>query len=108
MNMAKYRAAQARRKRRELAQRREYMADFDLSAHAPDTLALIEDGSIEICPICRGLSAYAWQDASEDGGPIAHIGAASGLGEWQCGHCRAYLVAADSILTANVFTHCDD
>ena len=29
-----------------------------------DTRALILDGSIEVCPCCWELSAYAWQDVN--------------------------------------------
>ena len=82
--------------------------------------SLVLDGSIEICPCCGELSAYAWEntdayDVFTDGiipggfvpasGSVAHIGCSSGLGEWECGHCRRHLVEADSVLLSECFTH---
>ena len=87
-----------------------------------DVQDLIEDGSIETCPCCGELSAYAWQDADaydefEDGiipggftpepGTVAHIGTASGF-EWECGHCGAHLVAEDSPINHPCYTHSED
>ena len=65
------------------------------------------------CPQCLALSAYAWQDTNipgesdyqSDYTAVYHIGAASGLGEWQCGKCKTYLVDSDSVLLAECFTH---
>ena len=74
------------------------------------TKSLVLDGSIEICPCCNRLSAYAYQDTTaydefEDdcvpGGfvpnknSIASIGCA-GFKEWQCGHCHQYLAEVDA------------
>ncbi len=86
-----------------------------------ETAALVVDGSIEICPCCQELSAYAWQDATgydefEDGiipggfqpepGCIAHIGTASGW-EFECGHCRAHVVDGSSPILSPCYTHED-
>lgn len=107
-----------------MARSEEWMAEFgDQLPNDPDTLLLVLDGSIEICPCCGGLSAYCWDDCTgydefEDGiipggfvpakDMIAHIGTASGLGEWECGHCKRMLVDADSPLNHPCYTHEDD
>lgn len=64
---------------------------------------LIGKGYIEECPCCGGLSAYAWEDVNEEAG-ITHIPVAS-CWEWQCGHCHAHLVEADSPILAECYTH---
>lgn len=69
-----------------------------------DIKALVLDGSIEICPVCGKLSAYCWDDATD---PVAHIPACSGW-EWQCGHCGAHLMDADSPLNHPAYTHSED
>lgn len=84
-----------------------------------DTDELVELGHVLECPCCGELSAYAWEDATaydqfEDGivpggfrpapGTIAHIGTAS-CWEWECGHCRAHLVQADSPILAECYRH---
>lgn len=81
--------------------------------------SLIKDGSIVVCPACLEMSAHAWQDSTAyeqftDGiipggfipskGSIAHVGASS-CWEWECGHCRAHVVDADSPLTCPCYTH---
>lgn len=66
-----------------------------------NTQELIESGNVEVCPVCGGLSAYAWQDVNED---IAHIPTAS-CWEWECGHCGAHLVDASAPILAEVYTH---
>ena len=79
-----------------------------------DQLAeLVKAGDVLECPQCLALSAYASQDTNIPGDPdydseysaVYHIGAASGLGEWQCGKCKTYLVDSDSVLLAECFTH---
>lgn len=86
-----------------------------------DTRLLVENGSIEICPICHELSAYSWYESDaydECGdiipggfkpkpGTIAHIGTASG-DEWECGHCKARLMDANSPLNHPAYTHSED
>ena len=75
--------------------------------------ALVQHGDILECPCCGRLSAYAWQDTNipgesdyeSDYTAVYHVGACSGLGEWQCGYCKQYLVEADSVLLAECFTH---
>ena len=65
--------------------------------------ALLDDGSLEKCPSCYGLSAYAYQDVNALHG-IAKIGATSSF-EWQCGHCRTYWMDANSPLNCEAYTH---
>lgn len=67
---------------------------------------LLEKGHIETCLVCDKLSAYAWCDTDEDLG-VAHIGTAS-CWEWECGHCRAHHVEADSPLLHPAYTHAED
>ena len=64
---------------------------------------LIKDGSIEECPVCGGLSAYAWEDVNEEKG-INHIPCTS-CWEWECGHCGAHLVDSASPILAECYTH---
>lgn len=94
---------------------------------------LIKKGDILLCPFCNQYSAYAWQDVNMDCNTglrltpadglsdegelytddellsnwpdVYHIGASSGLGEWQCGNCKICFVHRDSILLAEVYTH---
>ena len=81
---------------------------------------LVLDGSIEICPCCSGMSAYAWDDCDAyddfpdgiipssykpDLDKVAHIPSSSGLGEWQCGHCHEHLCDINSPLLNECFTH---
>jgi hypothetical protein len=94
----------------------DYLDEFandlsELAANRPDDYALVLDGSIEICPACRKLSAYAYCDTDEDEtalDAVVSIGVCCGLGSWQCGHCRQYFAPAESILNAPCFTHSDD
>lgn len=95
---------------------------FDLQAAEPDVKNKLMSGEIEICPICKEKSAYAWNSTtSYEGlgsiipggfkpttGTIAHISVSSGLGEWQCGHCKEHLVDTRSPLLASCYTHGDD
>jgi hypothetical protein len=82
----------------------------------PDVQALIDDGSIEECPSCGALSAYAYQDSNipgeedyeADSTDVYMIGACSGMGEWQCGNCRTYWVSADGPLNHPCYTHSED
>lgn len=80
---------------------------------------LLESEHLVQCPQCNAVSAYCPHDANMDNGTRAEdrtedvidvypIGACSGLGEWQCGKCRAYWVREDSILLAPMFTHSED
>lgn len=78
-----------------------------------DIEALKESGDIVECAGCGELSAYAWQFVADkpsysrlcfEKGEIAHVGACSGS-EWECGHCGANNVEADSPLLAEVYTH---
>ena len=103
-----------------MSRSQEWLDEFgNLLPTDDETRALVLDGSIEICPVCWGLSAYAWQDSDaydqfEDGiipgdfrpapGSIAHIGTAGGS-EWQCGHCGAHCVDADSPINHPAYTH---
>jgi hypothetical protein len=100
---------------------------MDSMGHLTDSLTVnvkekVMDGTLEICPCCEQLSAYAWRETNAyDGlgsiipggfkpakGTIAHIGTSSGLGEWQCGHCHKHLVEADSVLNSPCYTHSED
>ncbi len=80
---------------------------------------LMDKGYVERCPVCGGLSAYAWDDVSPEltdhdiyyrrPNPnekhlVAHIPSSSAF-EWQCGHCGASLTSVDSPLNAEVYTH---
>jgi len=70
---------------------------------------LILSGFIEICPGCRELSAYAWDDCDDyddkpSPGMVAHIGCCSGF-EWRCGHCGTHWMDADSPLNHPAYTH---
>lgn len=77
-----------------------------------DIQALIDDGSVLVCPCCGEISAYAWQDTTAyeqftdgiipggfrpESGTIAHIPTASAW-EWQCGHCQARMAERGSPL----------
>jgi hypothetical protein len=88
----------------------------------PDTVKLVMDGDVEICPCCHQMSAYSWDEANAydefpDGntppfwkperGKIAHISTCSGY-EWQCGHCHSNIVEADSPINHPCYTHADD
>jgi hypothetical protein len=72
------------------------------------------------CPNCYAYSAYCWDDVNMDPNSderyedcidephdIYHIGACSGLGEWQCGKCDTYWMERDSPLAAECYTHVD-
>ena len=73
----------------------------------PRVIARLEArGHIERCLVCDGLSAYAWCDVDESLG-VAFIGAAS-CWEWECGHCRAHHVQADSPILHPAYTHAED
>lgn len=101
----------------------EWIEEFSpiLDTLGPNVKLLVLDGSIEICPVCGELSAYAWQDTTAyeglgdiipggfkpQGGTIAHIPVASGF-EWQCGHCGRHLVEADSPINHPAYTHSED
>lgn len=97
---------------------------MDSMGHLADALddatkAKVLKGSIEICPCCEELSAYAWNETTAydhlgsivpggfkpEKGTIAHIGTCSGLGEWECGHCHTHLVEVDSPLNHPCYTH---
>jgi len=67
---------------------------------------LQEKGYVNECPACGKLSAHAWEDVDEEAG-IAHIPTAS-CWEWQCGHCGAHLVQADSPINHPAYTHAAD
>lgn len=84
-----------------------------------DIQALIDDGSINVCPCCGEMSAHAWQDTNayeefDDGiipggfipepGTIAHIRSSSAF-EWQCGHCGRHLMPEDSPINCECYTH---
>lgn len=100
---------------------------MDVLGHLADALpdnvkAKVLDGTLEICPCCEEVSAYAWGETTAYAalgnlipggfqpakGTIAHIGTCSGLGEWECGHCRTHLVEVDSVLNSPCYTHEDD
>lgn len=81
--------------------------------------ALIESGHILECICCGELSAYCYGDTDAydqfdddiipggfkpEPGTIAHIGTAS-CWEWECGHCGAHHVDADSPILAECYTH---
>lgn len=101
----------------------EWMAEFGhyLENLDAETKELVLDGSIEICPCCGEMSAYAWQDANAyeefdrfipggfvpEKGKIAHIPTASGF-EWQCGHCLKHLADADSPVNYPAYSHSED
>jgi hypothetical protein len=83
---------------------------------------MIASTAIETCLVCGELSAYAYgncdaydqfpDDIIPGGfrplpGTIAHIGTAS-YWEWECGHCGAHHVDADSPILAPCYTHEDD
>lgn len=68
-----------------------------------ETISLIRDGSIEICPSCLCLSTYAWEDVDEEKG-INHIPSSS-CWEWQCGHCLTTWCDHDSPILAECYTH---
>lgn len=83
------------------------------TAEELDIEALQESGDIVECAACGELSAYAWQYVADkpsysrgcyDKGEIAHVGAASGS-EFECGHCGAHNVEADSPLLHECYTH---
>jgi hypothetical protein len=94
-----------------------------LEGKSPEDMSLILDGSVEICPACMELSAYAFQDTTAydefpDGNPtepfwkpklgtIAHIAVCSGF-EWQCGHCGVHVVPANSPINHPCYTHEDE
>lgn len=100
-----------------------WMAEFNhILPEDEKDRALVLDGSIEICPACGEMSAYAWLyvnafDASPheidsasfkpDHGTIAHIGTASCF-EWECGHCGGHIVEASSPINAPGYTHSED
>lgn len=96
---------------------------------------LLKKGDIVQCPICNEYNAYCYLDSNmdvnsglrllpsdgfSDGGeeytddelltnwPDVYEIGVSCMDSWQCRNCKTYLVKADSILTANVFTHCDE
>ena len=81
----------------------------------PEVQALIDDGSIEECPVCGALSAYAYQDSNIPGeddydtnSPVVYmIGACSGY-EWTCGKCGTSFTPADSPLNHPCYTHSED
>jgi|694.fasta_scaffold03312_47 hypothetical protein len=99
----------------------EYLEEFHQKLQALDdaTKKLVLDGQVEICPCCDELSSYAWDSTTAyeeignivpggfkpKAGTIAHISNASGLGEWECGHCKQHLVERDSVLNDPCFTH---
>ena len=87
-----------------------------------DVQEMVLKGEIEICPCCNELSAYCWNDTTSyddlgniipggfepEKGTIAHIGTCSGLGEWECGHCKRHIVERDSVLNSPCYTHSED
>lgn len=88
----------------------EWFDEFELvlDTLTDDAKELVLDGAVEVCPVCRELSAYAWQDATayddEDthtygmrlrSGTIGHIGTSS-CWEFECAHCQAHCVDAAS------------
>ena len=95
---------------------------FDLQAAPLKIRDKLMSGEIEICPCCNEKSAYAWQNTTSyeglgsiipggfkpKSGTIAHIGVSSGLGEWQCGHCKEHMVELDSPLLSPCYTHAED
>lgn len=96
----------------------EWLAEFGHIAEeqSEDVKLLILDGSIEVCPVCLELSAYAFQDTTaydedEDAEPsegtIALVGASSGY-EWTCGHCKSHVAEASSPINHPCYTHEDD
>jgi len=90
--------------------------DKELAEHIAHLLNMEQ---AEICPQCSGVSAYCWDDVSEDAyeddslpynpkqGTIAHIPTA-GCWEWQCGHCQAHLIEKDSPINHPCYTHEED
>jgi len=102
----------------------EYLDEFafELSSLDDSTKELVLKGSVEICPCCNELSAYAWQDTNSydelgdiipggfvpKAGTIAHIPTSCGLGSWECGHCHAHLCDRDSVLNSPCYTHSED
>lgn len=102
----------------------EWLAEFgDIAEEQSEYVRLlILDGSIEICPVCLELSAYAFQDTTAyDKFPngncppsykpakdsIALISVASG-DEWECGHCGSHIMEANSPINHPAYTHEDD
>jgi len=91
----------------------EWMEEYGhhLDGLAPDVRALVLDGSVEICPACLELSAYAWEDVTaEDGrepGKIHHVPTA-GAWEWECGACGTHWTEADSPINHPAYTHSED
>ena len=69
----------------------------------------------EICPVCGSNNSYSWDDCNQPGTEdfdpdfevIYHIPVAS-CTDWQCGKCGLSFADANSVYTANVFTHCDE
>lgn len=85
-----------------------------MQLNAPMVETLLETGDLKRCAACGELSADSWNlvtarnDFRLDANPgeIAHVGAAS-CWEWECGHCGANNVEADSPILAEVYTHRD-
>lgn len=114
----------SKKKRKKNVRSEDWMVEFGHFLDDVDkkTKALVLDGSIEVCPVCHELSAYSWNDCTgyeefTDGiipggfkpekGKIAHIGTASGS-EFECGHCKAHVMDANSPLNHPAYTHRDD
>ena len=55
-----------------------------------ETREKVEDGKIQLCPVCLGFNALSAADASEVDN-VRVVSHRQGLTEWRCSHCGATL-----------------